>query len=329
MKTKYLTIVSSLLLLALTGGIASAESSNSETKEELSPAIMKVLCENFPLNSRCSGATAQGDATSATEEEAPSTGAETPGAETPGAETPGAETPGAETPGAETPGAETPGAETPGAETPGVETPGVETPGVETPGAETPGAETPGAETPGAETPGVETPGAETPGAETPETPGTETPGAETPGAETPSDSSAAEGTIVEVASANESFKTLVAAIKAADLAETLSGEGPFTVFAPSDEAFAALPSGTVEALLKPENKEKLVKVLKYHVVPAKTASSELQSGDVPTVAGDPVKVTVENGAVTVNNASVVQADVMGSNGVIHVIDKVLLPPNL
>lgn len=226
MKTKYLTIVSSLLLLALTGGIASAESSNSETKEELSPAIMKVLCENFPLNSRCSGATAQGDATSATEEEAPSTGAETPGAET-------------------------------------------------------------------------------------------------------PSDSSAAEGTIVEVASANESFKTLVAAIKAADLAETLSGEGPFTVFAPSDEAFAALPSGTVEALLKPENKEKLVKVLKYHVVPAKTASSELQSGDVPTVAGDPVKVTVENGAVTVNNASVVQADVMGSNGVIHVIDKVLLPPNL
>lgn len=234
MKTKCLTIAS-LFLLATTGGIASAESSNSETPTELSPAIMKVLCKNFPLNSRCVGE-ASAESTAPTAEETPAT-----------------------------------------------------------------------------ETPTEEAP--------------TEEPSSEAPAEEM--EASSAEGTIIEVASANDSFKTLVAAIKAADLAETLSGEGPFTVFAPSEEAFAALPPGTVDTLLKPENKDKLVKILSYHVVPAKAVSTDLESGEVTTVAGDPVKVTVEGGGVTVNDASVVQADVMGSNGVIHVIDKVLLPPNL
>ncbi len=211
--------------MTTTTSIASAQTSGSEAPAELSPAIMKVLCEHFPLNSRCTGEAAPAAADTAPVEETSS------------------------------------------------------------------------------EAPSVEM--------------------------EESSDASADEGTIVEVASANESFKTLVAAIKAAELAETLSGEGPFTVFAPTEEAFAALPAGTVDTLLQPENKDKLVKILTYHVVPAKAVSTDLESGDVTTVAGDPVKVTVESGAVTVNNANVVQADVMGSNGVIHVIDKVLLPPNL
>lgn len=225
MKTKFLTIVS-LLLLATSGGIASAQS--SEAPAELSPAIMKVLCKHFPLNSRCTGEASAAPAEEVTSEE-----------------------------------------------------------------------------------------------------PSKEMEDSSDAQMEDSSDTSAAEGTIVEVASANDSFKTLVAAIQAADLAETLSGEGPFTVFAPSEEAFAALPPGTVDALLLPENKDKLVKILTYHVVPAKAVSTDLESGEVATVAGDPVQVTVEEGGVKVNNASVVQADVMGSNGVIHVIDKVLLPPNL
>ncbi|NJM95028.1 MAG: fasciclin domain-containing protein [Acaryochloridaceae cyanobacterium CSU_5_19] len=145
-------------------------------------------------------------------------------------------------------------------------------------------------------------------------------------GEETP-ETSAAEENIVEIASANDSFKTLVAALTAADLVETLSGDGPFTVFAPTDDAFAALPPGTVETLLKPENKDKLVKVLTYHVLATKAVSSDLQSGDVDTVANQPLKVMVDNDAVMVNDAQVVQADIMGSNGIIHAIDKVLLPP--
>lgn len=223
MKTKLLTIAS-LFLMVTNGGIALAES--DKAPEELSPAIMQILCENFPLNSRCI------DEASAA-----------------------------------------------------------------------PMHETASSEEGISEEPSHNT--------------------------EDSSDTSAVEETVVEIASANESFKTLVAAIEAADLAETLSGEGPFTVFAPSEEAFAALPPGTVDALLKPENKDKLVKILTYHVVPAKAVSTELQSGEVATVAGDPVQVTVEEGEIKVNNASVTQADVMGSNGVIHVIDKVLLPPSL
>ena len=141
----------------------------------------------------------------------------------------------------------------------------------------------------------------------------------------TPSD------TVVAVAAANDSFKTLTAALEAAGLTQTLAGTGPFTVFAPTDEAFAALPQEAVQALMKPENKEILVKILTYHVVPGKVQSSDLKSGEIKTVEGSPMMVMVEQGKVVVgqNSANVTQADIQASNGVIHVIDKVLLPPDL
>lgn len=135
-------------------------------------------------------------------------------------------------------------------------------------------------------------------------------------------------GTIVDVASSNSSFKTLVKAVKAADLVGTLSGSGPFTVFAPTDAAFAALPKGTLEKLLKPENKETLTKILTYHVVSGALDSKSLKSGSVNTVEGSPVNVKVSKG-VTVDKAKVTKADIKASNGVIHVIDKVLLPPDV
>jgi uncharacterized surface protein with fasciclin (FAS1) repeats len=136
-------------------------------------------------------------------------------------------------------------------------------------------------------------------------------------------------GTIVEIAAGNSTFSTLVTAVKAAELAETLSGKGPFTVFAPTNEAFAALPKGTLEKLLKPENRDLLRKVLTYHVVPGDLMAKDLRSGKVATVAGDSVAVKVQNGKVSVNNANVVTADVDAKNGVIHVIDQVLLPSGL
>jgi uncharacterized surface protein with fasciclin (FAS1) repeats len=131
---------------------------------------------------------------------------------------------------------------------------------------------------------------------------------------------------IVEVASAAGTFKTLVAAVTAADLAGTLSGEGPFTVFAPTDEAFAKLPAGTVENLLKPENKDRLVAVLTYHVVPAKVKAADVQTGQSPTVNGAKLNLVKSADGVKVNNANVTAADVRASNGVIHVIDTVLIP---
>lgn len=133
---------------------------------------------------------------------------------------------------------------------------------------------------------------------------------------------------IVDTAVAAGSFKTLVAAVQAAGLEETLRSEGPFTVFAPTDEAFAALPAGTVDTLLKPENKDQLVAVLTYHVVAGKTKSKDLagKTLDVETVNGEKVSVDGTNG-VTVNGANVVKADIWTSNGVIHVVDAVLLPP--
>lgn len=134
---------------------------------------------------------------------------------------------------------------------------------------------------------------------------------------------------IVEIASENGSFKTLTAALKAADLITVLEGAGPFTVFAPTDEAFAALPKGTVETLLKPENKSKLVKILTYHVLPQKAVSSGLTSADVATVEGSNVKIKVSDGGVMVNDAKVAKADIMAKNGVIHVIDKVILPSGI
>jgi uncharacterized surface protein with fasciclin (FAS1) repeats len=136
-------------------------------------------------------------------------------------------------------------------------------------------------------------------------------------------------GTIVDIAAGNPNFSTLVTAVKAAGLAETLSSKGPFTVFAPTNEAFAALPKGTLETLLKSENRQLLQKVLTYHVVSSDLMAKDLRSGNVTTIAGSTVAVNVQNGKVSVNNANVVKADVDAKNGVIHAIDKVLLPPGL
>ncbi|WP_072721031.1 MULTISPECIES: fasciclin domain-containing protein [Planktothrix] len=133
--------------------------------------------------------------------------------------------------------------------------------------------------------------------------------------------------TVVQIASSNPSFSTFTKAVEAAGLTETLSGAGNYTVFAPTDEAFAALPAGTLEELMKPENKEKLAKILQYHILPNKVASAEIQPGEVATVEGDPVNLEVAEGKVKVNGAEVVQPDINASNGVIHVIKVVILPP--
>ncbi|MCO8122055.1 fasciclin domain-containing protein [Stieleria sp. TO1_6] len=132
---------------------------------------------------------------------------------------------------------------------------------------------------------------------------------------------------IVATAAANKSFSTLVAAVKAAGLVETLQGEGPFTVFAPTDEAFAKLPEGTIATLLKPENKSKLVSILTYHVVPGKVMAADaakLSSAD--TVNGEGLAIKTSGGKVMINDATVTAADVETTNGVIHVIDSVLMP---
>ena len=131
---------------------------------------------------------------------------------------------------------------------------------------------------------------------------------------------------IVAVAAGNGSFNTLVAAVKAAGLVETLQGAGPFTVFAPTDEAFAKLPKGTVEDLLKPENKAKLVSILTYHVVAGKVMAADVKTMKAKTVNGQSLDVKLTDGAVTVDNVKVVKTDVAASNGVIHVIDTVVLP---
>jgi uncharacterized surface protein with fasciclin (FAS1) repeats len=133
--------------------------------------------------------------------------------------------------------------------------------------------------------------------------------------------------TVIDVAVAND-FTTLVAAVEAAGLVETLSGEGPFTVFAPTNEAFAALPDGLVDALLLPENKDALTEILTYHVVSGKVLSTDLSSGEVATVQGEDVTVVVDDG-VTVEGANVVVADVEAGNGVVHVIDAVIVPPSI
>ena len=136
-------------------------------------------------------------------------------------------------------------------------------------------------------------------------------------------------GTIVDVAVEAGSFNTLVAAVTAADLAETLSGEGPFTVFAPTDDAFAALPAGLVDALLLPENKDALVAVLTYHVLGAEVPSSDVATGSVETLQGEEIELVASDDGVTVNGANVIAVDVEASNGVIHVIDAVLVPPSI
>jgi len=140
----------------------------------------------------------------------------------------------------------------------------------------------------------------------------------------------AADKDIVDTAVGAGQFKTLVAAVQAADLVEVLKSEGPFTVLAPTDAAFAKLPKGTVESLLKPENKDKLVAILKYHVIATKALAADvvkLDGKEVKTVEGSPVTVTVDGGTVMINKAKVIKTDILTSNGVIHVIDTVLLPP--
>ncbi|MCJ2544269.1 fasciclin domain-containing protein [Thermostichus vulcanus] len=133
---------------------------------------------------------------------------------------------------------------------------------------------------------------------------------------------------IVTIASGNPDFSTLVAALQAADLVGALQAEGPFTVFAPTNAAFAALPAGTVESLLLPENQAELVRILTYHVVSGLAPSSALSSGQqVTTLEGSPVTVTIEGGQIRINDSNVVVADIEASNGIIHVIDAVLIPP--
>jgi len=133
---------------------------------------------------------------------------------------------------------------------------------------------------------------------------------------------------IVDTARAAGGFDTLLVAVETAGLTDTLKGEGPFTVFAPTDAAFAALPAGTVEDLLKPENRDKLTAILTYHVIPGKVMSTDLTEGQkAKTVQGSEVTITLDGGA-KVNGAAVTTADVAASNGVIHVIDQVILPPS-
>ncbi len=132
---------------------------------------------------------------------------------------------------------------------------------------------------------------------------------------------------IVDTAVSAKSFNTLVTALKAADLVDTLKGPGPYTVFAPTDDAFAKLPAGTVESLLKPENKGKLQAILTYHVVPGKVMSSDAAMlSSAKTVNGQSFKISQSGGNLMVDNARVTQADIMTRNGVIHVIDEVIMP---
>ncbi|MBO6575192.1 MAG: fasciclin domain-containing protein [Rhodothermales bacterium] len=135
--------------------------------------------------------------------------------------------------------------------------------------------------------------------------------------------------TIVETAIDADDFNTLVTAVQAADLVATLNGPGPFTVFAPTDAAFDALPDGTVSSLLEPENRDQLASVLTYHVVSGRVPASDVVNlTSAPTVQGATVDITVVDGVVKVNNATVIQTDIEASNGIIHVIDAVLLPPS-
>jgi uncharacterized surface protein with fasciclin (FAS1) repeats len=138
----------------------------------------------------------------------------------------------------------------------------------------------------------------------------------------------AAEKDIVDTAVAAGQFKTLAAALGAAGLVETLKGPGPFTVFAPTDDAFAKLPAGTVANLLKPENKDKLTAILAYHVVPGKVMAADVvKLNDAKTVNGKMLKITVKGNTVMINDAKVTTTDIVASNGVIHIIDTVVLPP--
>jgi uncharacterized surface protein with fasciclin (FAS1) repeats len=160
-----------------------------------------------------------------------------------------------------------------------------------------------------------------------PEAPATETTSPTTPPSGPSSEAPTSGGNVVEVVGADAKLKTLASAIKAAGLDEALAAKGPFTIFAPTDEAFAALPPEALKDLLKPENKAKLAQLLTYHVVSGKMDSKTLKPGETATVQGQPLTIKVDGSKVMVNDATVTQADVGASNGVIHLIDKVILPP--
>ncbi len=136
-------------------------------------------------------------------------------------------------------------------------------------------------------------------------------------------------GTIVEVASGADQFETLVQAVQTAGLVDALSAEGPLTVFAPTDEAFAELPDGVVEALLQPENRELLTQILTYHVVPGQVMAADLEDGSVTTLQGSGLAINVTPERVVVNNGSVTTADIAASNGVVHEVSRVLVPESL
>jgi len=181
-------------------------------------------------------------------------------------------------------------------------------------------------------------PGEATPPGTTPTPPGTEIPSPGTPitpppgpGKPLPSPSSGrGSKDVVALVQSNSQLTKLSQALKAAGLTATLKGKGPFTLFAPTDAAFGELPQDAVAELFKPENKEVLVKILTYHVVPSQVLSSDLKSGEVKSVEGSPISVKVDGkNGVMVNDAKVTQADLKASNGVVHVINKVILPPNL
>ena len=131
---------------------------------------------------------------------------------------------------------------------------------------------------------------------------------------------------MVALAQSSDQFNTLVAAIQAADLAEVLQAEGPYTVFAPTDAAFAKLPDGTIDTLLKPENKDQLAAILKYHVVPGRVMAADVKTMKAETAQGQSVQLTVNDSGVFVNDAKVVKTDLVAANGVVHVIDSVILP---
>jgi uncharacterized surface protein with fasciclin (FAS1) repeats len=159
------------------------------------------------------------------------------------------------------------------------------------------------------------------------EAPATEAPMTEAPMTEAPGTDAAAAGTIVDVAASNPDFSTLVTAVEAAGLAETLSGDGPFTVFAPTNEAFAAVPPEVLESLLA--DQEALTKVLTYHVLPGQVMAADVAPGDVATVEGSMATITDDGGTLKIGDATIVATDVAASNGVIHVIDAVLIPPTV
>ncbi len=142
---------------------------------------------------------------------------------------------------------------------------------------------------------------------------------------------SASEGSIVDVAAGNDDFSILVEAVQAADLADTLSADGPITLFAPTNAAFEALPAGTLDELLLPENQDALRQILTYHVIDGAVPAADVMTGEVSSAAGSPISVQVNDatGEVMVNQAMVTEADIQASNGIIHAIDQVILPPDL